>query len=360
MNGIIAALLCFALLGVADKICGGRFGVAESFDRGLTTMGPLCLSMAGIYCIAVTALSENPEIIAAIGKVLPFDASLLAGALLAPDLGGYAIAVQMAASVPIGQYTGVLVASTLGGLISFVLPVSLGSLREHEIMGFMQGVLWGIIALPTGLAAGGFLLAMPPLILWENLWPVLLLCIVLCAALHRIPRGCIAALTLLGKLVCVLGAVLFCIVAAGVFVPMWHFVPDALFAEVLTIVFKITVVVCGAMVASQLLLAHCGKWIGAAARKLGINDYAVLGLLMSLVTSISMLPLYAKMDVRGKVMNAAFTVSGAFVFGGQLAFVSSVSTEKSVFAYLVCKLTGGIIAVLLAAKFTKNSACTVE
>ncbi|MEG1069775.1 MAG: ethanolamine utilization protein EutH [Ruthenibacterium sp.] len=355
MNIMIAILLCFALFGAADKIFGGRLGVAESFDRGLDSMGSLCLSMAGIYCIAVTALSTNPAAIAALGKMLPFDASVLAGALLAPDLGGYAIASQVAASVPIGQYSGLLLASTLGGLISFVLPVSLGNLRTYEVMGFMQGILWGVIALPAGLIAGAFLLGLPPLTLWQNLWPVLLLCVVLCVALRFVPRGCIAALTILGKGVWILGIVLFCVVAASAFLPT-PIVPSALFAEVLTIVFKITLVVCGSMVACQLLLVHCGKWIGMLAQKLGINDYAVLGLLMSLVTSVSMLPLYSKMDVRGKVMNAAFTVSGAFVFGGQFAFVSSVTSGKPVAAYIICKLMGGCLAVLLAVKFTKNSA----
>ena len=57
MNIVIAILLCFALLGAVDKILGGKLGVAQEFDRGLAAMGPLCVSMAGIYCVAVYALS---------------------------------------------------------------------------------------------------------------------------------------------------------------------------------------------------------------------------------------------------------------------------------------------------------------
>ena len=33
MNIVIAILLCFALLGAADKILGGKLGVAQEFDR---------------------------------------------------------------------------------------------------------------------------------------------------------------------------------------------------------------------------------------------------------------------------------------------------------------------------------------
>ena len=333
-------------------------GVAEEFDRGLANMGSLALSMAGIYCIAVTALGQNPQFIATLSKALPFDASLLAGALLATDLGGYAIAAQLAATPALAAYTGLLVASTLGCLISFVLPVSLGSLRSYEIMGFMQGILWGIIALPVGILAGGLMLKLPFMVLLANLWPVAALCAALCAALHFAPKATVAALCLLGQAVRIAGIVLFGIVTAGVFIPQIAQVPDALVYEVLVIVFKITIIMCGSMVLSRIVLARCGRFVGRAAKLLGINDYAVIGLLMSLATSISMLPLYSKMDVRGKVMNAAFAVSGAFVFGGQLAFVSSVADGSTVFAYMVCKLLGGIAAAFLAGKFTqKNTVC---
>ena len=359
MNIFIAILLLFALLGAVDKMIGGRLGVADEFDRGLATMGSLALSMAGIYCIAVTALGQNPQMIASLSKVLPFDASLLAGALLAPDLGGYAIAAQLAATPALAAYTGLMVASTLGCLISFVLPVSLGSLRSHEIMGFMQGILWGVIAMPIGILAAGMMLQLPFDVLLANLWPVAALCALLCITLRFAPKATIVALSLLGQVVRIGGIILFCIVAAGVFVPQIAQVPEALVFEVLVINFKITVIVCGSMVLSRIVLARCGRFVSRVAALLGVNDYAVVGLLMSLATSISMLPLYPKMDVRGKVMNAAFAVSGAFVFGGQLAFVSSVADGSTVLAFMVCKLLGGIAAVFLAGKFTQKSAACV-
>ena len=77
MNVCIAVLLCFALLGALDEGSGGRLGVAEAFRQGLSSMGSLCFSMAGIYCIAVTAL---PGVAEKAGEApLPFDSSLLPG-----------------------------------------------------------------------------------------------------------------------------------------------------------------------------------------------------------------------------------------------------------------------------------------
>ncbi|MGM9986674.1 MAG: ethanolamine utilization protein EutH [Bacillaceae bacterium] len=354
MNVVIAILLLFALLGVVDKILGGKLGVAREFDHGLSTMGSLCLSMVGIYCVAITALRANPEVIASLSNILPFDASLLAGALLAPDLGGYAIASEVAATSQISIYTGVLVASTLGCLISFVLPISLGSIKRDEVMDFMQGVLWGIVALPLGLAIGGVVIGISLPTLAANLWPVLILCVLLCITLFAVPKVCITVLAMIGQFVRIGGIVLFCVVTFGVFVPTKALVPDTLFWEVLVIAFKITVVVCGSMVASRLVLDYCGRVVKVAARILHVNDYAIIGLFISLATSISMLPFYSKMDKRGKVINAAFTVSGAFALGGQLAFVSSVTSGINVAAYLVCKFLGGIAAVLLASRFTKD------
>ena len=147
---------------------------------------------------------------------------------------------------------------------------------------------------------------------------------------------------------------------AGVFVPEWSMVPDTLVFEALTIALKCTVVVCGSTVACGLLLAHCGGIVDKLAGRLGMNRYAVAGLFVSVASSLSMLPLYSRMDPRGKAANAAFAATGAFVFGGQLAFVSSVSTGNVVAAYVACKLVGGILAVWLAMHFTKGDELPAE
>ena len=112
MNVCIAVLLCFALLGALDEGSGGRLGVAEAFRQGLSSMGSLCFSMTGIYCIAVTAL---PGVAEKAGEApLPFDSSLLPGMLLAPDMGGWASAAALASTPELAVYAGLLVASTLG------------------------------------------------------------------------------------------------------------------------------------------------------------------------------------------------------------------------------------------------------
>ena len=55
MNIFIGILLLCALLGLWDKISGGKMGLAAEFDGGLASMASLALSIVGIYCIGVTA-----------------------------------------------------------------------------------------------------------------------------------------------------------------------------------------------------------------------------------------------------------------------------------------------------------------
>ena len=169
-----------------------------------------------------------------------------------------------------------------------MLPASLGALQSHEVMGFMQGVVWGVVALPAGLLLGGAVLGLAPGALLQNLWPVALLCAALCMALHFVPRGCLRVLALLGGAVRWLGIALFCAVVLGLFVPGLALAPQQAVAEALVIVAKITAVVCGSLVASSLVLAGCGGALSRLAARLGVNEYAVLGLAASLVSSISM------------------------------------------------------------------------
>ena len=96
MNAPVAVLLLFAALGAVDEALGGKLGVAPAFRNGLAAMGPLCLSMAGIYSVAVSALSGMAG---QGGGALPFDAALPAGLVLAPDMGGWAIAQALDVSL---------------------------------------------------------------------------------------------------------------------------------------------------------------------------------------------------------------------------------------------------------------------
>jgi ethanolamine transporter len=60
-----------------------------------------------------------------------------------------------------------------------------------------------------------------------------------------------------------------------------------------------------------------------------------------------MFSIMKNMDDRGKVINVAFSVSAAFVFGDHLGFVAGID-KNMISAVIVGKLVGGITAVIIA------------
>ena len=89
-----------------------------------------------------------------------------------------------------------------------------------------------------------------------------------------------------------------------------------------------------------------GRW-------LGVNETAAAGLIASLANSIAAFGMVKNMDDRGKVVNIAFAVSGAFVLGDHLGFTAGFAPEMLP-GLIVGKLAGGISAVALALFLTKS------
>jgi ethanolamine transporter len=61
------------------------------------------------------------------------------------------------------------------------------------------------------------------------------------------------------------------------------------------------------------------------------------------------------MDRRGKVVNIAFAVSAAFVFGDHLGFTAGFAPEMLP-AMIIGKLSGGISAIAVAMLLTRKEA----
>ena len=87
---------------------------------------------------------------------------------------------------------------------------------------------------------------------------------------------------------------------------------------------------------------------------LGINETAAAGLVASLANSIATFSLVKDMDDRGKVVNVAFAVSAAFVFGDHMGFTAGFAPELLP-AVIVSKLVGGVSAVVVALWLTKKN-----
>lgn len=349
MNAVIAVLLVFAAIGLIDKIIGNRLHLADEFDKGINLMGSLALSLVGIYCIGVTVAEANADAIASLAAFLPFDPSVIVGSLLAPDMGGLPVSVQIAENRAIGLYAGMLLSTTVGVTVCFQLPVCLSGLKTKEDTDvMMKGFVIGLMVIPPGIIVGSFMLGLSIKTLAINFLPIIILCLILAIGFKISAKAISTALTIFGNAVRILSLVLFAVVVIGAFLPSISFVSFELLADAFICCGKMACVVCGSLVFSNLALKFFGKQFSMVARLLKTNEYAVIGIILSLTTTFAMLPLFPKMDARGKLINAAFSVGGAYILGGQMAFVSGLVNSKEITVFFVTKIIVGLCAIIAA------------
>ena len=117
---------------------------------------------------------------------------------------------------------------------------------------------------------------------------------------------------------------------------------------------EIAIVLAGAFPLVFVLTKLLKKPLLALGNLLGINDVAAAGLLASLANSIATFGMVRDMDRRGKVVNIAFAVSAAFVFGDHLGFTAGFAPQLLP-AMIVGKLLGGISAVAVALWLTRKN-----
>lgn len=170
----------------------------------------------------------------------------------------------------------------------------------------MRGFIFGLIAIPSGLAVGGLMLGLPVRQLFFNMIPVLVLCMVLIAAFVLVPALTMKIMIFLGNAIRIFSFLLFGVAVFGIFMPKYAVVENALIEEMLFMVLRMVIAACGGLVLSQVALKRLQKPIQRIGAVLGINEEAVVGLFLSFIQSLAMLPLFSKMDKRGKVLNAAF------------------------------------------------------
>ena len=126
---IIAVMAGFALLGAVDRIFGNRWGLGKEFEEGIMAMGSLALAMVGIVSLApVLANLLKPPVVPVFG-FLGADPAMFAGTILACDMGGGALAMQMTENRDAALLGGVLNGSMLGATIVFTIPVHGNSQR---------------------------------------------------------------------------------------------------------------------------------------------------------------------------------------------------------------------------------------
>ena len=361
---IMMIMMIFMLVGAIDRILGNKFGYGEEFEAGFNAIGPLAISMAGVVAAAPVLATLLGPILKPIYTSIGADSSMFATTLLACDMGGYPLAMQLASDASIGSFAGLILGTMMGPTIVFTIPVALGIISKDDRSYLGAGVLAGMITIPLGCIVGGlamnlftdYQLGIGTILI--NLVPVIVIAALIILGLWFAPAKMISGFNVFG---------------AGVTIVITAFTAIAVFQQITGIMFPLFDVMSikdettglspldsGLLTCGQIGIVLIGafpmvKWItrtfGGALEKvgkmLGINDKASAGMVANLANNIAMFNIMGEMDPKGKLLNVAFAVSAAFVFGDHLGFTAGVD-QSMVTPVILGKLVAGITALIAA------------
>ena len=352
---LIAVMAIFAVLGALDRIFGSRFGIGLEFENGILAMGSLAMAMIGIISLAPVLAALLKPVIVPVYGFLGADPAMFAGSILACDMGGGALAAEMTADPDAALLGGVLTGSMLGATIVFTIPVAMGILEEEDRPAMAKGILSGIVTIPIGVFAGGLVAGFGITMLLRNILPIVLIAALSALGLWKAEGAMIRGFAAVGKGVV---AVITVGLAAAIVEELTGFViiPGmAPISEGFQTVGSIAIVLAGAFPLVYVVTKLLKKPLMRFGKLIGINETAAAGLVASLANSIATFGMVKDMDRRGKVVNIAFAVSAAFVFGDHLGFTAGFAPEMLP-AMIVGKLAGGISAVVVALWLTRKDA----
>lgn len=350
---IIYIMVAFAALGALDRIIGNRFGLGEKFEEGIMAIGALALSMVGIIALAPVIAELLKPIIVPIFGILGADPAMFAGSILANDMGGAPLAQALALSEEAGNFGGLIVGAMMGPTIVFTIPVALGIIEEADRKYLATGVLAGVITIPIGSLAGGLAAGYSIGMIIRNLIPIIIFAILIALGLWKFESAMIAGFTWFGKFVV---AVITFGLALGIIEALTGIIiiPGMNpISEGFEVVADISIVLAGAFPLVYVITKIFKNPLMKLGKLLNMNEVAAAGMVASLANSIPMFGMLKDMDKRGKVLNVAFAVSAAFVFGDHLGFTAGFQSDM-IFPMIIGKLVGGITAIFVALWITNN------
>ena len=351
---LIAVMAGFAVLGALDRIIGNKFGLGEKFEEGVLSMGSLALAMVGIIAIAPVLADLLRPVVVPVYGFLGADPAMFAGTILACDMGAGPLAQALTDDAQAAALGGVLCGSMLGATIVFSIPVAMGILKEEDRPALAKGVLAGLVTIPVGILVGGLVAGFPIMKVLRNLIPIVLIAAVIALGLWKWEKAMIRGFGWFGKGVIALITVGLAAIIVETLTGFVLIPGLATIEEAFQTVGTIAIVLAGAFPLVYVLTKLLKKPLLKLGKLLGINDTAAAGLIASLANSIATFQLVKDMDSRGKVVNIAFAVSAAFVFGDHLGFTAGFAPELLP-AVIAGKLAGGVSAVAVALLLTRKA-----
>ena len=362
---IMLIMMIFMLVGAIDKIRGNKLGYGEKFEDGFNAMGGLAMSMAGVVAAAPVLSMLLGPILKPIYGIFGASPAMFSTTLLACDMGGYPLAMQLAGDdIAIGNFAGLILGTMMGPTIVFTIPVALGIIKKEDRGYLGAGVLAGMITIPIGCIVGGLMMnTLAPeyhlsiITIIQNLIPVIIIAALIVIGLWCAPGPMIKGFNVFGTGVTIVITALTAIAVfeqiTGIMFPVFHIMVENPadgsrgLDSGLLVCGQIAIVLIGAFPMVEWITRTFGKALEKIGAALGMNEQGSAGMVANLANNIAMFNIMGEMNPKGKLLNVAFSVSAAFVFGDHLGFTAGNNADM-IFPVIVGKLVAGVTAIIVA------------
>jgi len=353
INQIIMYILAFgAALGGIDQMLGNKMGYGEKFEDGFRMLGPVALAMAGIICLAPVLSAVLGVVVAPLCELLNMDPGIF-GSILAIDMGGCQLSVELARDPQFGLFSGVIVSSIFGCTLVYNIPVGLGFIREEDRPYFTKGILLGFATMPASILIAALMLGQPlGYILW-NCLPVLLISALLAIGVIKKPNAMMKGFQAFArfiKAVAILGLTIATVTHLTGITLLQNLLP---LQDAMKTVSAICIVMLGSMPLAELIQRLMKVPFTKICEKTGLNGATTTGVLLGLVSATPALAMIPQMNRRGQVVGSACLVSCVCSFGAHFAYANSMYPDM-VPSMLTAKLLGGLLGGVLAMLFTQD------
>ena len=275
------------------------------------------------------------------------------GSILAIDMGGCQLAVDLAKDPQFGQFSGIIVSSIFGCTIVYNIPVGIGFISEEDRPYFTKGILLGFATMPVSIVVSALMLRLPlGFILW-NCLPVLLLSVLLAIGVMKKPDAMMQGFRAFAhfiKSIAILGLTLAAFTHLSGITLLKNLLP---LQDAMKTVSAICIVMLGSMPLAELIQRLMKVPFEKICEKTGLNGATTTGLLLGLVSATPALAMIPQMNRRGQVVSSACLVSCVCSFGAHFAYANSLYPDM-VPAMLAAKLVGGLLGLLIAMIATRD------
>ncbi|QVQ50838.1 ethanolamine utilization protein EutH [Spiractinospora alimapuensis] len=374
---IIYVMMAFLLAGAVMSLINDQSGIGKEFKEGIYSIGPIFLPVAGIMCLIPILSDLISTYVAPVYAWIHSDPALAATTLIAGDMGGFQLAYETAGSHS-AWILAFAVSFTAGSTIIFSIPVGLAMLRERDHKYMALGVMAGLLAIPFAVFIMALLLQttgtplredisttadstrpfdMPMTEILTNLVPITIFVVLLALGLRFLTGFMVKAFIVFGR---VLDAAIKIALAlavvqyfTGVFdvFGAWPLAPFIADEEdqfrALEVAGYIGVMLAGAFPMVYAIRTWLATPLRIVGGRLGFSEQGAAGLLAGAANILALFRVVHLMPARDKVLTIAFGVCAAFAFGDHLAFAANFQPNM-VGAFIIGKLAGGVIGILLA------------